>query len=268
MRSVIVVAVSLVLSHALFLEPVAAAGCGPDSVQSGTVCMDKYESSVWYVPPSKPGLIAKIRNGTASHANLTAPSAIVAGVVQLGLAAGDLAAHGCPETGNGCLDYYAVSIPRVRPSVHITWFQAAAAARNSHKRLPTNQEWQVAALGTPDTAFADDGVTTCNSDNLGPGIVATGSRSNCISDVGVFDMVGNAWEWVAEWVPRASACATWGAFSDDLMCLAGASVTSGPGALTRGGLGSDPSVAGVFTVSSSSRPQDPSSIIGFRCVNE
>jgi hypothetical protein len=266
MRAVIVVAVGLVLSQAFFVEPVAAAACGPDSVLSGTVCMDKYESSVWYVPSSKPALIAKIRNGTASLTNLTSPSAMAAGVVQLGLAAGDLAAHGCPETANGCVDYYAVSIPRVRPSVHVTWFQAAAAARNSLKRLPTNQEWQVAALGTPDTAFADDGVTTCNSDNLAPGLTLTGSRSACISDIGAFDLVGNAWEWVAEWVPRAGACATWGAFSDDLMCLAGASETSGPGALMRGGLGSDPSVAGVFTVTSSQRPQDPSSIIGFRCA--
>jgi hypothetical protein len=49
------------------------------------------------------------------------------------------------------------------------------------------------------------------------------------------------------------------------MCLAGASEISGPGALRRGGIGSDPSVAGVFTVVSS-RPQDTSDIIGFRCA--
>ena len=105
MRAVIVGAVGLVLSHALFLEPVMAAGCAPDSVQSGTVCMDKYESSVWYVPPSERGLISKIRDGRASLANLTSASALGAGVVQLGLAAGDLAAHGCPATGNGCVDF-------------------------------------------------------------------------------------------------------------------------------------------------------------------
>jgi len=267
MRAVIVGAIGLVLSHAIFVEPVAAAGCAPDAVQSGTVCMDKYESSVWYVPPGETTLISKIRSGRASLANLTSASAVSAGVVQLGLAAGDLAANGCPATGNGCVDSYAVSIPGVRPSVHITWFQAAAAARNSLKRLPTNQEWQVAALGTPDTAFADDGSTTCNSDNLAPGLTLTGSRSNCTSDVQAFDMVGNAWEWVAEWVPLSTACPGWGSFSDDFMCLAGASEISGPGALRRGGLGSDPSVAGVFTVVSS-RPQDTSSIIGFRCARQ
>ena len=266
MRAVILVVVGLVLTLALFAEPVAAAGCGPDSVQSGTVCMDKYESSVWHVPASEGSLIAKIQSGRATLANLTSPGAVAAGVIQLGLAAGDLTAHGCPATGNGCVDVYAVSIAGVRPSVFITWFQAAAAARNSLKRLPTNQEWQVAALGTPDTAFADDGSTTCNSDNLAPGLTLTGSRSNCRSDVAAFDMVGNAWEWVADWVPRSTACPGWGAFSDDLMCLAGANETSGPGALNRGGLGSDPSVAGVFTLDASRRPQDASPIIGFRCA--
>jgi hypothetical protein len=267
MRAVSVWGIGLVLCQVLFIAPVAAAACAPDSVQSGTVCMDKYEASVWYVPASERNLIAKIRDGRASLANLTSASAMGAGVVQLGLAAGDFAAHGCPATGNGCLDSYAVSIAGVRPAVNITWFQAAAAARNSLKRLPTNQEWQVAALGTPDTAFADDGVTTCNSDNLAPGtLTLTGSRSNCTSDVGAFDLVGNVWEWVAEWLPRSTACPGWGAFSDDLMCLAGASATSGPGALNRGGIGSDPSVAGVFTVDANRRPQDASDIIGFRCA--
>lgn len=267
MKTVIVCAVGLVLGHAFFVQPAMAAGCGSDSVQSGTVCMDKYESSVWYVPPSAHSLIARIQDGRATRANLRSASAIAAGVVQLGLADGDLVAHGCPATGNGCVDFYAVSIPGVRPSVYVTWFQAAAAARNSLKRLPTNQEWQVAALGTPDTAFADDGVTTCNSDNLAPGtLTLTGSRSNCTSDVQAFDMVGNVWEWVAEWLPRSNACADWGVFSDDLMCLAGASPTTGPGAINRGGIGSDPSVAGVFTVDATRRPQDASPIIGFRCA--
>ena len=82
MRAVIVGAVGLVLSHALFLEPVMAAACASDSVQSGTVCMDKYESSVWYVPPSENGLISKIRSGRASLANLTSASALGAGVVE------------------------------------------------------------------------------------------------------------------------------------------------------------------------------------------
>ena len=47
----------------------------------------------------------------------------------------------------------------MKPSGFFSWFQAAAAARNSFKRLPTNAEWTVAALGTPD-GIPDNGSTT------------------------------------------------------------------------------------------------------------
>jgi formylglycine-generating enzyme required for sulfatase activity len=199
-------------------------------------------------------------------ADLTLPSAIAAGVIQLGLAAADLASDGCPVTGNGCTDVYAVSIARVTPAAFINWFQAAAAARNSHKRLPTNAEWQAAALGTPDTGGADNGLTTCNTDNLAPGVTPTGSRSSCVSDVGAFDMVGNLNEWVADWVPRSTACPGWGSFSDDFMCLAGADETSGPGALIRGGNRLFGAVAGVFAVLAGRMPSEANNVIGFRAA--
>jgi hypothetical protein len=128
--------------------------------------MDKYEASVWNLAPvtnakTKAKLVASIQSGTATLAMLQS-----GGAVQVGLAPGDLAAAGCPVSGNGCIDVYAVSIAGVLPAGYVSWFQAAAAARNSLKRLPTNQEWQVAALGTPDTGGADNGSTTCDTDNL------------------------------------------------------------------------------------------------------
>jgi len=166
------------------------------------------------------------------------------------------------------VNVYAVSIPGVQPAAFITWFQAAAAARNSRKRLPTNQEWQVAALGTPDTGGADDGSTTCNTDNPPQaGVTPTGSRSNCASDVGTFDMVGNLWEWVADWVPLSTACPGWGIVSDDSMCLAGASTESfGPGALFRGGSWSSDTEAGAFAVFARRNPSDSFLDVGYRCA--
>src|SRR5207245_3147207 len=142
--------------------------------------------------------------------------AIAAGVVQLGLVAGDLAASGCPVTANGCVDFYAVSIAGVTPSRFINWFQAVAAARNSLKRLPTNQEWQAAALGTPDSA-------PCN---VSSSLAVTGNAAGCVSDVGAFDMVGNVYEWVADWVPRSTTCVPSLFGTDDQNCLAGASTES------------------------------------------
>ena len=251
--------VGLVLS----LGPVepAAAACAPDSVTSGTVCMDAYEASVWHVPSTQRTLIRKIQKGTVTLANLTA-----GGAVQLGLATGDLAAAGCPVTGNGCVDFYAVSIPGVLPAAYISWFQAAAAARNSLKRLPTNQEWQVAALGTPD-GFP------CNVNSAG--VANTGSAAGCVSDVGAFDMVGNLYELVADWGDKANSCGpptpTWSAtFGSDQSCVGGpgAPYSNFPGTSSRGGSFFTPgSGAGVFAVAAGGTPDEfGSGTFGFRCA--
>jgi hypothetical protein len=244
--------------------------CPSDSVAVGPACIDRYEASVWEIPnvPANKSLIRRVKEGRATLATLTQPTAIANGVVQRGVASDDYGA-GCPDTGNGCKDFYAVSIPGVTPSAFLTWFQATAAARNSGKRLPTNQEWQAAALGTPDPG-TDNGTTACNISTttfaLPEDPVSTGSRSSCVSDVGVFDMVGNLWEWVADWVPLSLGCPGWGGFSDDLMCLAGASTSAGPGALLRGGNFAIGSIAGVFAVNGNNTPSNSNNNIGFRAA--
>jgi sulfatase-modifying factor enzyme 1 len=264
-----IAAAGVVFSFGILVEPVAAA-CPADSVPSGTVCMDKYEASVWDLAPvpagrTKAKLITMIQSGTVTLAGLQS-----AGAIQRGLADGDLAANGCPATGNGCLQVYAVSIPGVTPSAFVTWFQAAAAARNSLKRLPTNQEWQVAALGTPDTG-TDDGSTTCTiADTVSPAVTATGSRSSCVSDVGAFDMVGNLEEFVSDWSDVSDNCTTWAPnFGGDLSCFGGPPDSGGtrnlPAAVIRGG-GRFGSLAGVFALVAQGDPSASADFIGFRCA--
>jgi hypothetical protein len=237
--------------------------CPPDAVRSGPTCIDTYEASVWEIPPGNAATIAKIKNGTVTLAELTAAG------VQRGAASDDYGA-GCPDSGNGCKTLYAVSIAGVTPSRFLTWFQAAAAARNAGKRLPTNAEWQAAALGTPDPGVSAAGSQDCNTANGGgagvDAVVPTGSRSNCVSDVGAFDMVGNLWEWVADWVPLSTACVP-ALFAGDRNCLAGASTTAGPGALIRGGFGFDGGTgAGVFAVFGDNAPSSSEFGFGFRAA--
>lgn len=231
-----------------FVAPALAAKCPKDSVEVGNVCVDLYEASVWETTDTQ--TINKIQKGRIDEAADLAGNA-----TQRGATSDDYGA-GCPPTGNGCVDFYAVSIPGVTPSRFLTWFQAAAACANAGKRLLTNQEWQVAALGTPDGAPC-----VISFGNPGP----TGT-AGCVSNRGTFDMVGNVGEWVADWVPVSTTCTTPLFGTDDLNCLAGASTTSGPGALIRGGDRFFGSLAGVFHVNGSNQPSFAHSFLGFRCA--
>jgi hypothetical protein len=200
-------------------------------VRVGPLCMDRYEASVWSSPT---------------------------GGTQYGLNGDD---YPCNDTGNNCRgEIYARSVAGAEPSAFITWFQAQQALANSGKRLPTSAEWQMAAAGTPSSS------ALCPIDEGGAAFVApAGSFAGCISDWGINDMAGNVDEWVADWVPRSSACPGWDTFSNDEMCLAGATTGfPGPGALTRGGNNLDGTGAGPFTVGAFLHPQDTTGLLGFR----
>jgi len=235
--------------------------CAPDALAAGTVCLDRYEASVWRVPgpdTANASLVAKIRLGIADRGDLVA-----AGATPLGGRGDDYAP--CADDGQSCGDLYAVSIASVVPAAFVTWFQAQQACANSAKRLPTSAEWQVGANGTPDPG-PDDGVLDCNTSVRGTPAL-TGERSRCTSARGVSDAVGNLSEWAADWVPLSTACPGWASFSDDFMCLAGANTTkAAPGALLRGGSFLDGAIAGPFAISGSFDPTRAEDSIGFRCA--
>jgi formylglycine-generating enzyme required for sulfatase activity len=246
--------------------------CPMDSVRVGDTCIDKYEASVWQVPDptgANRSLVNKLQKGRATLADLTA-----AGATQLGctFAPWNHTAYPptFPDNGNWTAPVYAASVAGVRPSMCITWFQAEQACALSNKRLPTNQEWQRAAAGTPDPGDPDDNATQCEVglDGGFTDVVATGSRSACKSSWGTFDMVGNAHEWVADWVPLSQTfCPYWDVFSDDLMCLSGVNPTfEAPGALVRGGDWRDNTGAGVFAVQGDIPVTGNALFLGFRCA--
>jgi hypothetical protein len=246
---------------AIFLQKLAAAldTCPPDSVKSGPTCIDKYEASVWEVAPGNTALIQKIRAGTATLAELQA------GGAQRGRSSGDLGL--CFSSGGeaDCLNLYAVSIAGVTPSRFINWFQATAAARNAGKRLPTNAEWQAAALGTPNSA-----APTAPCKAASGAVEATGAKASCVSHVGAFDMIGNLWEWVADWVPRSTTCVGDGWFASlgvlDYQCLAGAATDGVPGALLRGGDFTNASGVGAYAVTGLEPPTLAQGNVGFRAA--
>ncbi len=215
--------------------------CEADALLIGGVCIDKDEASVWSNPP-----------GSASMGT------------QYGLSDAD---YPCAGDGQDCHEQiYARSLAGVTPSAYITWLQAQQACANIGKRLPTNAEWQRAAAGTPDTGGSDNGTTDCATDD--GGVQSTGSRSGCVSKWGTYDMVGNVWELVADWMPVSTVCPGWQLGSDDDMCLSGASLVANyPGALIRGGAAGFGAAAGPLAVRADfAGPGNYAGAIGFRCA--
>jgi Sulfatase-modifying factor enzyme 1 len=261
-RGIAISAVLALLANAAGAQGTSAP-CPVDSVPAGTICLDKFEASVWRVPnptTTNAALVTKIQSGTATAADLTA-----GGATQLGVGSDNYAP--CNDIGQNCAsDIYALSLPSVTPAGFATWFQALEACADSEKRLPTSAEWQVGADGTPDPG-PDNGTTDCNSAATGAPSL-TGARSSCVSARGAFDMVGNLYEWVADWVTRSSlGCPQWASFSNDEMCLAGASTTAlGAGALIRGGTFEHGSFAGPLAVDGQFEATRSVDAIGFRCA--
>jgi hypothetical protein len=195
---------------------------GDVMVRVGSVCIDRYEASIW----------------TARSGGTQITGAIP-----------------CDADGQNCDNIFARSVAGVVPRADITWFQAQQALANSGKRMPTNAEWQMTVAGTTDGG-------PCN---VSSGSVRnTGADDACKSAHGTNDMVGNLWEWVADWVPRRTCDGSWGGFSDDFLSICGAATTGGPGALSRGGDFENATLAGPFAAFGGAEPSDSNRFFGFR----
>lgn len=251
-----------------------AAKCRPDAVKAGSVCIDKYEASIWEVPAtnaegkSNEALIRKIQKGIVTLEALQA-----GGATLISPSSGCVPAFPStfPTNGQWSAPLYAVSIPGVRPTACVSWLQAQQACGLSGKRLPSNAEWQLAVAGTPDPG-PDNGSSDCNVASV-LDAVETGSRSACVSNWGAHDMVGNVWEIVADWVPRSTTCTTWPSWvpTTDYQCFAGAATTDDPGVLVRGGYYYDDgyaggTAAGPLAITGTNGPGTTNVRIGFRCA--
>lgn len=155
---------------------------------------------------------------------------------------------------------------------------AQTACVRAGKRLPTNEEWQLIAAGTP------DGVHECNIS--GSSVKPAGAQAACQSAAGVFDAVGNAWEWthddVFDGVYNGRPLPTEGYVAQvDRGGVASVSTSTpvtqfgsdylwtdevGSYAIMRGGFYGSKTDAGVYAVHAATAPTMQGTAIGFRCV--
>jgi formylglycine-generating enzyme required for sulfatase activity len=89
------------------------------------------------------------------------------------------------------------------PVVGVTWFEAKAFCAWKGKRLPTEAEWEKAARGGREgLAFPwGDVPDRARANYEGQGTLPVGGFAP--NDYGLFDIVGNVWEWVADWFDPA-----------------------------------------------------------------
>jgi formylglycine-generating enzyme len=209
---------------------VLASGIGARSAATGTleyVIAQYYPKKAW---PVDEGTIS------AARENVHCPSgmALVRGRACVDLYEGAL----LDETGalaspyvplEDGKSYRAVSRAGAIPQGYISANQAAAACKASGKRLCGAAEWRMACAGSKGTAFpygaariakkcnetGKSGIVTYHADKLQTGldratlndprinqlentVAKTGAFEGCVTDTGLFDMVGNLHEWTAD----------------------------------------------------------------------
>ncbi len=265
-----------------FVDGVAQCPDGTSFINKlGGYCIDKYEAST-------PGCEVVGNNCASAQTGYCTACTPDAGVF----------GSSSSSTGTTVLAY---SKPNVAPLVRVSQLQARQMCANAGKHLCTDEEWMGASniLGKVYNLPTDLAVapyrcitgssTYCNyagnSNKACNTTLWSGGNSNCSSAEGVYDMVGNVWEWTNETVYYTKPCNTAvagfcyiNATSGDWQTSSTSPVYGNDGvyftantttnkAVSRGGYWGGGAIAGPFCAYLHIAPSVVDVAIGFRCCS-